>query len=183
MPGPKARRLAPGDFHLRQPDGQLAAGHQCPDLGKSTARAVAAVPEAIAVAGLAAPLFLKSQNRPDFHIHSNHQISPPLPERRIASSRAHHRRRPHADEDVGDRRCHGFRPQAEDASGENNFAGWGIAWNCAGIFSDGMNVSSDIFWCCPPTRTSAPSDQDSPCFHRRVRIPPADGYSHSPGKE
>ena len=78
--------LAPRDFHFRQPNGQFAARHKCPDLGKSTARAVAAMAQAIAIAGLSTPLSLKPQNRPDFHIHSNHQIRPP-PSPRGASLR------------------------------------------------------------------------------------------------
>lgn len=69
------------NFRLRLGQRDFAAQHQRPDFGPRAAPAVTAMKQAIAIAGLPAPLSLKPQNRPRFHIHSNHQTLGPLPPR------------------------------------------------------------------------------------------------------
>jgi len=73
------RRPAARRFRLRQGDHRLAAQQQSFDPGPPNPAAVTTMKPAVAIAGLAAPLLLKPQNRPRFRIHSNHQIRPPSP--------------------------------------------------------------------------------------------------------
>jgi hypothetical protein len=81
-------------LQLRQRHKRIAAAAQRRDpslercAGRDTCTAVTAVDQAVAVAGLAAAIFLKCQHRPDFRFHSNHRIFHPLPPRGGAFSSA-----------------------------------------------------------------------------------------------
>jgi len=72
-------RAAARDFLLRQGDRGFAAQQQGADIGEDALAAVTAMHKPVAVAGLSTPLPPKPQNRPCFHVHSNHQFRTPPP--------------------------------------------------------------------------------------------------------